>query len=104
MEISKYQAEALLTAIYPLDEAITYPLLGLFGEVGEFANKYKKVLRDGAEFTDEDKKAELGDILWYIANLASDCGLKLEDIAQYNLDKLHDRQQRGRLGGSGDNR
>ena len=104
MEINDYQSVALTTAIYDCEDNITYPLLGLVGEVGEFANKYKKVLRDDKEFTKGDMCSELGDILWYLAVLASDCDLSLGDIATANIAKLEDRQNRGVLGGSGDNR
>lgn len=104
MEFNEYQENAQLTAIYPFDERKTYPLLGLIGEVGEFANKYKKVIRDGREFSQEDVRAELGDCLWYLSALASDFGLRLDDIANANLNKLFGRQNRGVLGGSGDNR
>jgi NTP pyrophosphatase (non-canonical NTP hydrolase) len=99
-----YDTCARSTAIYPTDKAITYPLLGLIGEVGEFANKFKKVLRDGAEFTQEDMLAELGDVLWYVSNLAQDAGLSLNDVAEHNIKKLLDRQNRGVLGGAGDTR
>lgn len=99
-----YQRLAESTAIYPPDYRITYPIMGLVGEVGEFANKYKKVIRDGTEFTQEDMKKELGDILWYIAVLADDCNISFGDLAIANIEKLLDRQQRGVLGGSGDNR
>lgn len=104
LSLGYYQQQAGTTAIYPRESAVTYPLLGLVGEVGEFANKYKKVIRDGKEFSREDMASELGDILWYLAVLAADCGLDLEYVAQHNLDKLFDRQDRGVLGGSGDNR
>lgn len=99
-----YQYEAVKTAIYPDEHELTYPLLGLIGEVGEFANKYKKVLRDGKQFTRSDMQSELGDILWYLANLADDAGIDLGDVAVGNLNKLRDRQERGVLGGSGDTR
>jgi NTP pyrophosphatase (non-canonical NTP hydrolase) len=99
-----YDTCARSTAIYPVDAQITYPLFGLIGEVGEFANKFKKVIRDNAEFNQKDMESELGDILWYISNLAQDCGLNLTDIAKTNIQKLTDRQDRGVLGGSGDNR
>lgn len=99
-----YQEKAVDTAIYPSEHASTYPLIGLIGEVGEFANKYKKVLRDDATFSEKDITAELGDILWYVANLASDFGISLSDVAYYNVKKLKDRQERGVLGGSGDER
>lgn len=104
MEMNEYQEQARLTAIYPEDSAITYPLLGLIGEVGEFANKYKKVIRDGKEFPRKDMRSELGDILWYLANLAFDADISLGEIAQENVLKLHDRGVRGVLGGSGDTR
>ena len=103
-DMDTYQEKAVETAIYDPDHAVTYPLIGLVGEVGEFANKYKKVLRDGAHFTTQDATAELGDILWYIANLANDLDISLSDVAYYNVRKLRDRQARGVLGGSGDER
>lgn len=102
MNLSEYQTAAVRTAIYPNDQRETYPILGLVGEVGEYANKYKKVLRDGAEFTIQDKRAELGDILWYVAVLAWDTGLSLEEVAAHNIEKLRSRQERGTLSGSGD--
>lgn len=104
MDMNDYQSMARTTAIYPKEQSLVYPLLGLVGEVGEFANKYKKVIRDNAMFLQEDMEAELGDILWYLSILAVDCDIKLDDIAATNLRKLSDRQSRGKLGGSGDNR
>lgn len=104
LTIGYYQELAKQTAIYPEEHKVTYPLLGLTGEVGEFANKYKKVLRDGKEFSREDMASELGDILWYLSAIATDAGLDLEYIAEANLDKLGSRKERGVLGGSGDTR
>ena len=64
----------------------TYPALGLAGEAGEVAEHAKKAIRDdGGEVTDERRAAmtkELGDVLWYVAQLASELGLELEEIAQ----------------------
>lgn len=102
--MADYQETARETAIYPEKHAITYPLLGLVGEVGEFANKYKKVIRDGREFPIDDMVSELGDILWYLSNLAYDCGIALDVIARENVAKLQDRQARNVIGGSGDKR
>lgn len=109
MTFEEYQAESRKTAIYPnKDNNFIYPTLGLAGEAGEVAEKVKKVLRDGnGEVSLEKKeeiKKELGDVLWYIANLSKELGLSLEDVAQGNLEKLRSRQERGELHGSGDNR
>lgn len=69
------------------------PLLGLAGETGELLSEYKKHLRDGsAHLLFKDRVAEeLGDLLWYVANVAAKFELKLEDIAQGNLKKTKDR-------------
>ena len=104
MDFTEYQLAARETAIYPREHDKTYPLLGLVGEVGEFANKYKKVLRDNKDFSYEDMQSELGDILWYLAILADDCDIQFNTIATTNIRKLKDRQNRGVLGGSGDTR
>ena len=108
MTLNQYQEEALKTAIYPEDKKIIYPTLGLTGEAGEVAEKVKKVIRDNnQEFTDEKKRQialEISDVLWYCATLAHDIGYTLEEIAQMNIDKLESRQQRNKIGGSGDER
>jgi len=103
-----YQKQAKKTAIYPSSAGVMYPALGLTGEAGEVANKVKKVVRDGYKNSPPDWREqvahELGDVLWYCAALASDLGLSLGRIATENADKLSGRQERGTLGGSGDNR
>ena len=108
MNFKKYQDIARTTAIYPHEYKIVYPALGLSGEAGEVAEKVKKSIRDKeGMWAPEDKSAvakELGDVLWYIANLASDLGLDMQEIAEKNIEKLLSRKQRGVLGGSGDNR
>ena len=108
MDINAYQAAAKETAIYPKDTGILYTTLGLNGEAGEVADKVKKIIRDhGGEMDDAARESimmELGDVLWYIANLATELGYSLRDIAGTNIQKLQDRQQRIRLHGSGDSR
>jgi NTP pyrophosphatase (non-canonical NTP hydrolase) len=108
MELSEYQRLSRRTAEYPRDAWLAYPSLGLAGEAGEVAEHAKKAIRDdGGTVTDERRRAmakELGDVLWYVAQLASELGVELEDIARANLDKLSSRQQRGVLSGSGDDR
>lgn len=106
MNFDDYQTQASRTAIYK--DRIIYPALGLTNEAGEVAGKIKKVLRDSEQnFSPERREEigkELGDVLWYIAALASDLDLSMCDIAQWNIDKLNSRLARGVLGGSGDNR
>jgi len=109
MTFEEYQAEARKTAIYPnKDNNYIYPTLGLVGEAGEVAEKIKKVIRDNEGVVSEEKKEEiikeLGDVLWYIANLSKELGISLEEVANKNIEKLISRQQRGELHGSGDNR
>ena len=83
-----------------------YPTLGLTGEAGEVADKVKKVLRDrDGQFDPEVREAiklELGDVLWYVAQLGSELGFAMEEIASANLEKLASRAARGRIAGSGD--
>jgi NTP pyrophosphatase (non-canonical NTP hydrolase) len=109
MELSDYQELSRRTATYPgAGENLVYPTLGLAGEAGEVAEKVKKLLRDdGGVMSDERRAAlagELGDVLWYVAQVATEAHLDLEEIAQANLDKLLSRKERGVLSGSGDTR
>ncbi len=103
-----YQVAARKTAIYPETAKVVYPALGLAGETGEVCEKIKKVIRDGnGEFTDERRQEiakEIGDVMWYMAALASDLGLSLGDVAVMNIEKLLSRMERGKLHGDGDNR
>ena len=107
-DLDMYQKVALTTAIYPREQAIIYPTLGLTGEAGEVANKVKKIIRDGSNSKDEklvsEIKSEIGDCLWYIAILANDFDIKLSDIASTNLEKLANRKKNNTIHGSGDTR
>lgn len=102
MNLNEYQKQAMTTCEEQCDNII-YMTLGLAGEAGEFANKVKKQIRDGAL----DEKAamkELGDVLWYVAGCAKQLGYDLEDVARVNLLKLADRAERNAIGGNGDER
>lgn len=96
------------TKAFPEKMAIIYPMMGLCGEVGEVAEKIKKVYRDNnGEFTEENKEAikkELGDVLWYITSLGSDLGISLESVVIANMHKLKSRKERGVIKGNGDDR
>ena len=107
-DLDMYQQVAKTTAIYPREQAIIYPTLGLTGEAGEVANKVKKIIRDGSDKNDDslvsEIKSEIGDCLWYIAVLANDFDIKLSDIASTNLEKLANRKKNNTIHGSGDTR
>ena len=109
MDLNAYQQGARRTARYPDAGANPiYPTLGLCGEAGEVADKVKKVLRDqGGVFSPEVREAlklELGDVLWYVAQLASELEFELSEIAEANLSKLASRAARNVIAGSGDDR
>jgi len=109
MTFGEYQKKSRETAIYPHQGSnIIYPLLGLCGETGEVAEKIKKVIRDQQNIINGKTrlllKKELGDILWYLAQLATELRCSLDDIAITNIEKLQSRKDRGVLGGSGDQR
>lgn len=109
MNFEEYQKESRKTAMYPdKDNNFIYPVLGLCGESGEIAEKIKKVLRDEGGVVSESKKEEvkkeLGDVLWYISQIATELGLSLDAVAKTNIEKLQSRMERNKISGSGDDR
>lgn len=109
MDLATYQQRSRQTARYPnAGSNPIYPTLGLCGEAGEVADKIKKVLRDRGGVLDaavrDDLKLELGDVLWYLAQLATELDLDLAEVAEANLAKLASRAARNVIGGSGDRR
>lgn len=113
MEFGEYQKKSRVTALYNnAGSNFVYPALGLAGETGEVVEKIKKLMRDGSMMTPEqvteEKKTELakemGDVVWYLAQLATELGLSFDDIATQNLEKLMSRLERDVIGGDGDNR
>ena len=110
MDFNKYQIESRKTAIYPNQNTITgilYCALGL-GEAGEVQGKVKKILRDDGEVLTEERKMmivkEMGDVLWYLANLATELKIEFNNVALYNLGKLECRDEEDKLKGDGDDR
>jgi NTP pyrophosphatase (non-canonical NTP hydrolase) len=109
MTLADYQRDSRATAVYPdAGDNLLYPTLGLCGEAGEVAEKVKKMVRDdGGHLSPERRQAlagELGDVLWYVAQLATEAGLDLDELAAANLAKLRSRAERAVLQGSGDER
>lgn len=104
----EYQDFTETTAIYKeklpsFNARLSYVALGLTGEAGEVAEKIKKVMRDGT-YVPEDITRELGDVLYYITQMASLLGVELEEVAHQNMLKLRVRKEQGKIGGSGDYR
>lgn len=111
MSPDEFQRLAHTTAIYPNERAPEYLALGLASEAGEVAGKIKKQIRDGAKWTGEKREEqrraiieELGDVLWYVAEICTLYDMPMSSVMKQNYRKLLSRQQRGVLGGDGDNR
>lgn len=114
MYLDEYQDLTIATAVYPGSGtgergAVTYCALKLAGEAGEVAEKIGKYLFRGDSLPEGETirsvmEKELGDVLWYVARLAAEMGLSLDDVAKVNISKLADRAARGTIKGSGDNR
>ena len=114
MEIKEYQEQTHKTAIFPplmlgdYELKFMYPALGLSGEVGEVNENIKKIIRDDGGYVTKERQdqlvKELGDVMWYISELCTALNIPLDYVCRTNLEKLKDRQNRGVLQGSGDNR
>ena len=121
MELNVYQKKAMETCM-PTCENISYMLLNLVGEVGEFASKIAKGIRKGDFMikgnrlcfdpqnlteeslakVEESLMAECGDILWQLSGLCTIMDWDLEKVAEYNLKKLAERKKNGTIAGNGD--
>jgi NTP pyrophosphatase (non-canonical NTP hydrolase) len=121
MDFDKYQHDARQTAVYPRPDVserysaiyasddvkagaalipVMYCVLGLTGEAGEVAEQVKKSWRNDMEISPERRmkiRDELGDVMWYVSNLATELGMSLDDIARLNIQKLVKRQEKGEL-------
>ncbi|MBE3117880.1 MAG: nucleoside triphosphate pyrophosphohydrolase family protein [Candidatus Atribacteria bacterium] len=109
MNFTDYQTQSRKTAKYPpIGHPVVYPTLGLTNEAGEVAGKIKKIFRDkSGVITAADReslKGELGDVLWYLAQVCTELEISLDEVAEHNLEKLFSRLERGKIGGEGDNR
>lgn len=111
MEFKDYENGVAETAVYPASGefgGLLYTVIALCGETGEVANKVKKVIRDDHGILLPNIQAqlvdELGDVLWYVARMAAELNVSLEDVAQANLTKIRRRLAEKKIHGSGDNR
>lgn len=111
MNLNEYQSRARKTAVYPGKNelmGLMYVCLGLCGETGEFVEKIKKMIRDDHGIMTKEREElvikELGDIIWYVANICSELKISMNDIAYTNLEKLNKRKENNTLHGDGDER
>lgn len=100
--LDQYQSASRLTAIYPMrGQNFLYPMIGIVSEVGEIADQVKRIIRDEEGIISEERRLaiedEIGDVLWYLAQLATEFNLQLSTAADQNLKKLSERQQAGTL-------
>jgi len=112
VRLNEYQLNSEKYAAYEKysikeSEIIPFLALGITGEAGEIANKIKKHIRGDYNILNQDSKAkeialELGDVLWYVSELANCLGFTLDDIAKLNLEKLYLREQNNTIQGDGD--
>ncbi len=105
INVEKYQKSLGEFCVYPKERAIEYLALGLTSEAGEVAGKIKKFIRGDVPNLDVDAiSAELGDVLFYVSQLATELNLRVGTIMFENLTKLERRKERNKLKGDGDNR
>lgn len=103
VNLNDYQKAAARTASY--DDPL-YPIASLMVEAGELADIFIKPWLRG-DNKDVDRKevvGEAGDVLWNLAMLLYDSGITLDEVAEYNIAKLEDRERRGVIRGDGGNR
>jgi NTP pyrophosphatase (non-canonical NTP hydrolase) len=107
-EYQRWCVEGVLPSTHTPQLPLIYPTLGLVGEAGEFADKVKKLIRDGnvgtPRETETELAKELGDVLWYLAVCADYIGFDLSTVMEMNMEKLNKRREEGKVHGSGDNR
>jgi NTP pyrophosphatase (non-canonical NTP hydrolase) len=97
MNFNEYQTAANRTRNHDLSkrDVLTMTGLGLGGEAGECADLVKKHVFHGHDLDREKVVKELGDVMWYVAVMASECGIPLEEVAEKNIAKLKARYPDG---------
>ena len=106
MTFNEFQNFTATTAIYPKEKGLEYTLFGLANEVGEVLGVYKKIIRDSNNIMDEERKYkmidELSDVAYYLASVARELDVTLEEVIYFNVIKLSRRKENNTIKGSGD--
>lgn len=97
MTINEYQKLAMTTLNPELDkkDILINGVMGLCGESGEVIDIVKKHLAQGHELDKEKIVKELGDVAWYLAEIATVLDVELEDVLTQNIEKLKARYPEG---------
>ncbi len=97
MNLNEYQELAARTIPEDLtgDRLLLNAILGVNGEAGEMADDYKKAEFQGHPYEEDKAIKELGDILWYVAAGCTALGIRLEWVAEKNVEKLRQRYPDG---------
>ena len=102
---AKYSKDGIMIAT---EKGLIEKVLGLPGEAGEAADKFKKIIRDkGGVISLSDREEivkELGDVMWYVSTIAAYLDVPLSKVANGNISKLESRLKRNKIHGEGDNR
>ncbi len=111
MEFDEYQKLASRTALFAKDDKeyiLMLICLGIAGESGEILEKVKHLVRDDKGVVTPERregiKKEIGDVLWYLSQLARELDLSFDEIADANIKKLTSRLERDMLNSEGDDR
>lgn len=96
MNFTEYQilAERTASLTDPMKRYMNFGM-GIAGESGEVCDYLKKIIFHGHDLDRDKLKKELGDVMWYVATLATTVGLTLEEIAEGNIEKLKKRYPEG---------
>lgn len=97
MEIRAYQKGSVRTLNGELnkEQLLSNMVMGISGEAGEVADIIKKHLYQGHQLDIQHLEEEIGDVMFYIVNLATILGLDMNNILEYNADKLMRRYPQG---------
>lgn len=97
MEGKKYQELAMVTLNKELTkkDMLVNGVMGLNGESGEVIDAVKKHLFQGHELDKNKIKEELGDVMWYVAEICESLDFSLDDVLINNIDKLQKRFKNG---------
>ena len=97
MDIIEYQYKVQRTVNYKLNrkEQLSNLVFGINGEIGEVTDLLKKHLFHGHDLSVQKLTEELGDVMWYLTNIASFFNLSMNDILDENIKKLEERYPEG---------